>query len=563
VNDPVTSALTGHLTFQLLVAAALTWPGSMIALHLYSRAVRRSMSAGNAQPQATTNPPAKTTVPDERPLAPAVADLHDLPPRSAGAAAGHLVEELFARPKRAAVVYAVAGCAYAIVMATAMLVSAGLEILPVRFLFFFWVFAWPIVPTIGIVGPTGGRSRIALVAAYVLGLVAIGAVGTSISPDLTWPQVFLPWLVTDLPPTLLLLTYLSRRIRAVGPLILTFFVFALIGSDVVATVLTSNERSLRVVVDLATAIGLDTSQTLLAIFGAGFVMFGVVGGVALVWIRRWYQAKATSDESLTVDAIWLLFATAHAMDLVFEHPLWMLSGVVALAAYKACVLSGFALQGHVDRPAGQGPTLLVLRSFAIGKDSERLFDIVERHWRRVGSIQMIAGVDFANHTVEPHEFLDFLSGTLSRRFIDGGEALARRLGERDLSPDRDRRYRVNEFFCHDDTWRTVLSRLVDSSDVVLMDLRGFSSRNIGCIFELRVLAELVSLDRVVFVVDERTDERLFAETLAGCRAGVLRLGTTGARDTAPLMRALAAAATTPTGLVIKGGLASPAATFPL
>ena len=65
----------------------------------------------------------------------------------------------------------------------------------------------------------------------------------------------------------------------------------------------------------------------------------------------------------------------------------------------------------------------------------------------------------------------------------------------------------------------VLLRLVHESDAVLMDLRGFSHHNAGCVFEIQELARLVSLDRVVFIVDRRTDEQLLAETLGGSRAG--------------------------------------------
>jgi hypothetical protein len=155
---------------------------------------------------------------------------------------------------------------------------------------------------------------------------------------------------------------------------------------------------------------------------------------------------------------------------------------------------------------------------------------------------MIAGVDLVSRTVEPHEFLDFVTGKLSRRFIDGEESLNLRMRERDTAPDRDRRFRVNEFFCYDDTWKMVLSRLVHESDVVVMDLRGFSHQNAGCVFELHELARLVPLERVVFVTDRRTDETLLAEALGDHRAGVFRLRSMAGRQMRQLMQAMAAAA---------------------
>jgi hypothetical protein len=157
--------------------------------------------------------------------------------------------------------------------------------------------------------------------------------------------------------------------------------------------------------------------------------------------------------------------------------------------------------------------LLLLRVFSLGKRSERLFDKLGTHWRYAGSIRLIAGPDLATTTVEPHEFLDFLSGKLARRFIDGPQTLDLRISEMDIEPDQDGRFRVNDFFCHDDTWKMVLSRLVRESDAVLMDLRGFSPQNAGVIFEIDELINVVPLGRVVFIVDDTTDEQFLRQTV--------------------------------------------------
>jgi hypothetical protein len=203
----------------------------------------------------------------------------------------------------------------------------------------------------------------------------------------------------------------------------------------------------------------------------------------------------------------------HSVGLVFEHPAWAFAWVAAFAAYKTTVRIGFARLRRRALAREKAPRLLLLRSFSIGRKSERLFEALEKHWRRVGSIQLIAGVDLAARNVEPHEFLDFISGKLARRFINGPEALERRLSELDTEPDRDLRFRVNDFFCYDDTWRMVLSRLVRESDAVLMDLRGFSRQNSGCIFEIHELVALVPLERVVFIINESTDQQLLSQTL--------------------------------------------------
>jgi hypothetical protein len=499
----------------------------------------------SASPAASRASVAGIELPEADPSADAAREravLYDLPVEDQDRGGPLLLSQLIARPRRAALAYALGGCGYALVMAVAQFFADGLEFLPVRFLFLFWEVSWPVVLATGIVASATRLARTGLAGVYFGVLFAIGAMAMPNSPDLTWGQVVQSWALKDLPPTALMLTYLSRRVRAVGPLVVIFMVLALSGSTIVSTAAASDDRLLRGVLAITGIVGMGAVGTFWALLGLGFLMFGAVGWAALAWIRREYQGKHMSDESVTIDAIWILFAIAHSINLVFGHPLWGLAGFAAFGAYKAGARAGLRWAGYGEDAGATGPVLLVLRSFSIGKDGERLFDVVDRFWRRVGAIQMIAGVDLARRTIEPHEFLDFVSGKLARRFIDGPAVMEQRLRERDTRPDRDGRFRVNDFFCYDDTWKMVLSRLARESDAVLMDLRGFSRKNLGCVFELRELARMVPLERVVFVIDRRTDERLLAETLGACRAGVYRLDSMTGRDVRRLMRSLAAAA---------------------
>ena len=57
---------------------------------------------------------------------------------------------------------------------------------------------------------------------------------------------------------------------------------------------------------------------------------------------------------------------------------------------------------------------------------------------------------------------------------------------------------MNEFFCHADTWQITMQRLAQEAEVVLMDLRGFSAGNSGCLYELEQLFASVSLESIVF-----------------------------------------------------------------
>ena len=58
----------------------------------------------------------------------------------------------------------------------AQLLADGFEILPVRFLFLFWIFAWPVVLTTMIVAVSTRRARLAVIAVYLAGLLVIGSV---------------------------------------------------------------------------------------------------------------------------------------------------------------------------------------------------------------------------------------------------------------------------------------------------------------------------------------------------------------------------------------------------
>ena len=160
-SDAVTFALTGHLSFNLLLAAVLTWPIAAGLLRLYTRAVRRSMRRSTpAAPSAGATAPIEASGADVASGQPAVsATLHDLPEGPASAGAAMLLARLLARPRRAALVYAIGGVAYGLVLSAASLLADGVEILPVRFLFLAWVFAWPVVLTAGMVAaPTRSSS---------------------------------------------------------------------------------------------------------------------------------------------------------------------------------------------------------------------------------------------------------------------------------------------------------------------------------------------------------------------------------------------------------------------
>src|SRR5262245_22848829 len=499
--DPVTVALTGVPLVGVLAGGVLAYPVGRFLLRLYHRSVARAMasvSAGDAAARPGVGSPMASS---------AALRITDWSGSPEDAVARAELAYLLRAPWYGAAVYVVAGAVFAAVMTAGWLAATRDAAIPLtKVALLFWIYLWPAVLTVNLVAGTRPAHRIAL-GAYFCVFLAIVAVAMARNPTVRWHEWPWFWALTNLPPTLLLAAYLTRRIRAVGPMVLAFLVLTATGSQVPA--IASNAPGVLAGIGRA---GLSAAQIRWAMILGGLILFATLGWVLLKRLGRRYQDKRLSDQMLTVDALWLLFAVVHSIDLVFEGWAWIFTGLVAFAAFKAVTGLGFARLRSGARPAPR--TLLLLRVFSLGPRSARLFDRVRQHWLGLGPITLIAGPDLITSTVEPHEFLAFVGGNLSRQFVRDRADLDRRLSGMDTARDPDGRYRVNEFFCHADTWQTTMHALAGRSHVVLMDLRSFSSANQGCLFELGELLGGVDLDRVLFVIDASTDRPFLENALA-------------------------------------------------
>ena len=503
-SGTATSSITGELVGILMLSVPLAFVMSVIALGLYLRAVKRSMLRRTTPRGPTTAPIPLASVSPANALrlvfltgAEALSD--DAERFVAGA-----THNLW----RLAGVYAAGGVAFALVMTIAYLAANGIGFSPFRTLFFFVSYAWPIVLTTGLIACVSRREWLAIIVAYCAIFTAVTAPVLNAQNPLA---AFLAWAINNGPVTLLVLTFLARPIRAVGPMVMAMMFAAVTGiSLAVHTIGATNER-ITWVVGAGGAVGLDGHETFLAVMLTGFVALGVAGWFLMRDIGRRYQAQQISDQSLMLDSLWLMFAINHGIDLVFAGPAWFSAALAAFAAYKVVTLALFAVFHRDDDAAPV--RLLLLRVFSLGKRSERLFSAFAKPWRHAGTMRLIAGPDLATSTIEPHEFLGFLTGQIDRHFIDSQATLERRIGETVLHRDRDGRYRIGDFFCHDDTWRPVLRKLAASSDAIMMDLRGFSQKHKGCAFEIQELMHHVPLGRIVLIVDRTTDRTFLRETL--------------------------------------------------
>lgn len=412
--------------------------------------------------------------------------------------------------KQAALVYGIGGLVYALILTSAWMITAGGGFIVVRFLLLLSYYSWPIVLVVSLLTPTG-RSRI--IPAYFAIVLAVAGIGLIRNPDLTVRQLVYLWFFANGPGTVLLLAFLHRRVRAVGPLVQVFMVAAVTGAVIIVSIVGNSQGMLRGIANIGSALGLGATTIFVLLHLIGFVMFGVLGWWLLRWLGRRYQEKRMSDQSISLDALWLLFGVVQSFTLVFEDWAWIFTGAVAFAAYKLTVWAAFALFARQRGEGTAGRILLLLRVFSLGQRSQILFDFLSKIWLRIGSICLIAGPDLVTATVEPHEFLDFVGGHLSRQFVQGETDLEQRVSLMDTRPDSDGRHRVNEFFCRADTWKMTMQRLASQSNAVLMDLRSFSKSNQGCIYELQQLMNNIPLSGVVLVIDDSTDRSFLEMTM--------------------------------------------------
>lgn len=314
-------------------------------------------------------------------------------------------------------------------------------------------------------------------------------------------------------PALLLFLTGAARLRGVAPItfvgLLVFGLAPLVGARLTQW-LAGTETGTPWVLRL----GLDGMFVLIAL-PTGWLAWRRVQAAAAA-----YDAKRFSDAQLLARTWWLLLVATVALELATARPRPLLSALGCAAAYLAFapVTAFFLRRAGLERDRPPPRTLLLLRVFGYTARTERLFDCVGARWRLLGPVTMIAAPDVAARTIDPGDYLRYLTGGLPETFVRSRADLDARLAALDLAPDPDGRYRVNELCCSDDTWRASVVALMARADAVLMDARGFAPARSGFDFELRELAARVPLARVVLVVDATTDRALLADRLGGDHA---------------------------------------------
>ena len=365
---------------------------------------------------------------------------------------------------------------------------------------------WPVIPALGLLW----RWSVWRVAAALVLWVAVCfplMLWRSIEPQ---PLQLLLGLAVEIVPPMIAVALLcmGSATRAIAPWLLLPFAgllwASIVGTDILSSMVERRSPLLTWLIEWLPV------QAAIPIFAL------------LPWLLAWwplrqlgralgraYARKQLSELLVLFTAVWTISLLFPALGVAGS------AGLAGAAMFLPLLWIPLVMVPYAHWRARQGrpPTLLVLRVFQHDAQVQDLFDHVIERWRLSGNTVMIAGTDLVERTIDADDIFTFLDGRLADRFIRTQQEVAQRVTAFDLLPDADGRYRVNECFCHDTTWQHALHALVQQSDVVLMDLRGFQTRNAGCRYELGTLAQASHALRVVVLTDGQTDRIAAAEAI--------------------------------------------------
>lgn len=490
---------SGEFIASLLIALVLSWAASLVIAHRYRSAMRRLMKDGPTRAATLERPAVMPGVPSS------AGEVRLLDNRRAG--------------RRLTVMMVGLSCLLAVSGTWVWLALAVPDVsrTPMRVISMAVYYVWPVIPAVGLIWRW---SFVRLLSAFFIWMVAAFVIllWRSVEPE-PW-QILIAFAIDAIPSLMVTLVFFSGTSRAVAPWLFVPFV-GLASSSLAGLRLLTESAGREAQWFKAFIAPLEALPSTLGLV-LTFMAFGLLPVLVAWWpLRRFgralgraYSRQRVSELLVVFTAVWavlLLGFVATTMDtagasatLLMAPLLWVPTVMLPYARWR--------------RPAGARPTtLLVLRVFQRDRAAQELFDRVIERWRLSGNTLLIAGTDLADRTLDADDIFTFLDGRLATRFITTREDIPRRIGAFILTPDAEGRYRVNKCYCHDSTWQGTLEALIECSDVVLMDLRGFQLQNSGCRFELAALAGAARDLRVVVLTDAATDQDAIGQAIAGGR----------------------------------------------
>jgi hypothetical protein len=226
---------------------------------------------------------------------------------------------------------------------------------------------------------------------------------------------------------------------------------------------------------------------------------------------------------------------------------WPTAIRVIAAAAAAALYSVFAVRAlqvpvppHPTRQSELAPrTLLALRVFGSPR-TRTIVDGLGDYWMWVGPLWIIGARDSNDSDLVQTEQLDvgkMFEILFGHRFVKTAAEADAFLGRLSTEPTQDGHFDHVHVMCNASSWTYTFRRLLGRADRVLIDLSGYSKAHQGCAYELSNIIQTVEFERVVVVVDGRTDRTLIETTLRDAWAS-RRSGSKNAADPAPTVRVL-------------------------
>jgi hypothetical protein len=247
---------------------------------------------------------------------------------------------------------------------------------------------------------------------------------------------------------------------------------------------------------------------------------GTVLGLYMVWLLfkllKWLGERRWISNQILQWYVGWGFLTFYAFTLAyFIAPVDRRPAFLAVGALPSCaiVLQFLLWQYYRRHEAIPAKRLVLLRVFGSPRRAVRLLETLNDTWRLFGSVDLIVGTDVAAMTASPVMLEAFLRGRVEAVYLKTTTEVDSRIARLDRRLQGNGCYPINELYCFASAWQTAMVRLMPGTDVVLMDLRGFSVAHLGCVFELNQLVNLVPLQRIILLADRLTDVRALEDTL--------------------------------------------------
>lgn len=494
--------LGAELTHHFLISAILTAVVAMFVLWRYRVTVLKGMMRGDA-----ISLPVPAPVRPER--------------RDNGTSAAKYLDWERLLQRRIALAYFLTTFICSLPLVVAYRYSSDPATTPAEYFAFTLIYTFACVPmiaaalTLPLKRALTGFALMALIfLVLALGVMMIqrGIAGRPIG----WQQLHLVPLLFNLaaselwqPGLLWLLTW-PKRLRGVVPI--TFAALLIFGlAPLLGLRLTNALAATQAGTPLVLSMGLNGMFIVLAL------PVGWVAWKRLHQVARGYDAKQFSDTQLLARAWWVMLVATVGLTFITVNERWGVVLAVCLAVVFAFApLNRWLLSLTRPKSApGAARNLLLLRVFGYTSRTERLFDRIGARWRLIGPVTMIVAPDVVARTIDPGDYLRWLTGRVDEQFVTSRADLDAKLAALDLAPDPDGRYRVNEFCCRDNTWQATVVELMRRADAVVMDVRGVTRERRGCEFELQQLALRLPPQRLVLVVDATTDRGVLEAGLGG------------------------------------------------